>query len=79
MLIVMPGGIGGSAASYAQLFWCLVGDEQACPNQLAGRWQPVWAHAGLLLWQFLILVSTITGLLCGHDAAISEDRVIRVH
>jgi hypothetical protein len=38
MLVIMWGGIGGSAASYAQLLWCLVGDEQACPNQLAGRW-----------------------------------------
>ena len=38
MLVIMRGGIGGSAASYAQLLWCLVGDEQACPNQLAGRW-----------------------------------------
>jgi hypothetical protein len=39
MLVIMRGGIGGSAASYAQLLWCLVGDEQAAgPNQLAGRW-----------------------------------------
>ncbi len=41
MLVIMRGGIrrfGGSTASYAQLLWCLVGDEQACPNQLTGRW-----------------------------------------
>jgi hypothetical protein len=71
MLIVMRGGIGGSAASYAQLLWCLVGDEHASPSQLTGRWQPVWARAGLVVGQFLILVSAVGLQLCGQEGGLA--------